>query len=176
MPGNNSLRAASGYYAAAAIGAYQPLRDSIQHMDQGGSLHQIAACCKLMNYGIRHKYANLGISLVMPLYCKLQWLIYYEWTADWSEEALAACFMGLSQLFTFTSWKGMNNRGGSSEMVAFYISKDLEELEPASTLNCQATYNNNGFLRIWRRGRHTGNKREVVANPLISPHKADTKR
>lgn len=47
-------------------------RDSIQHMDQGGSLHQIAACCKLMNYGIRHKYANLGISLVMPLYCKLQ--------------------------------------------------------------------------------------------------------
>lgn len=58
-------------------------------MDQGGSLHHgslPAAHSWIMEF--RHKYANLGISLVMPLYCKLQWLIYYVWTKDWSEEVL----------------------------------------------------------------------------------------
>lgn len=78
----------------------------------------ISACCTLMNYGIRHKYANLSISLVMALYCKLQWLIYYVWTKDWSEEVLAASFMALSQLLIFTSWKNMNSRGSSSKLSA----------------------------------------------------------
>lgn len=42
-------------------------------MDQSGCTLDFT----LMNYGIWHNYANVSISLVMPLYCKLQSLIYY---------------------------------------------------------------------------------------------------
>lgn len=95
---------------------------------------RITASYALMNYGIRHRYANLGISLVMPLYSKLQWLIYHVWTEVWREEVLAA--MALTHLFSFTSWKDEKNK-----TLAFScsISPSFGELQPASTANCQAT-------------------------------------
>lgn len=139
---------------------------------------RITSCCTLMNYGIRRKYANLGISLVIPLSCKLQWLIYYVWTEDWSEEVLAASFVALSQLLSFTSWKDMNNRGGSSKTRAFSCSISPKTLENCSLLPrsiaklLKITMASTGFGCL---EDTQGNEHEVVANPLISPHKADVK-
>lgn len=93
---------------------------------------RITASCALMNYGIRHGYANLGISLVMPLYSKFQWLIYqYE---VWREEVLAA--MALTHLFSFRSWKDEKNK---TLDFSCPISPSFGELQPASTATCQAT-------------------------------------
>lgn len=98
------------------------------------------ACCTLMNYGIRHKYANLGISLVMPLYCKLQWLIYYVWSKDWSEEVLAASFTALSCSLSHHERVWIAGKVAPNiHFLQLRISVDSGELEFASTLNCQAT-------------------------------------
>lgn len=136
---------------------------------------RITASCALMNYGIRHGYANLGISLVMPLYSKLQWLIYYVWTEVWREEVLAASFVALSHLFSFTSWKDMEKHLQNASFFLLHISKLRRTAacfpRPIAKL-LKITMASTGFGCL---EDTQGNGHEVVANPLISPHQADVK-
>lgn len=161
-------------HAVGAHGGYHPPR----YWPRWLIAPWITACCSLMNYGIRHKYANLGISLVMPLYCNLQWLIYYGWSEDWSEEILAASFVTLSQLLSSTSWKDVSNREGVSKTPALCCAVSHNTLENCGVLPrsiaklFNITMASTGFGCL---GDTLGNEHEVVANPLISPHKADVK-
>lgn len=115
--------------------------------------------CNLMNYENLYKYANVSISLVISPYCMLQWLLHYAWSRGLEKRGPAAPLLLHSTPPTAAPQHELS--GDSLELRCW--AANLLEIKMASA----------GF---GGQGGTWGNKHEVVAKPLISPHKADMNR
>lgn len=118
-----------------------------------------------------------GISLAMPMYCKWQSRICYVWNEDRRVEG-AGCPIAFSPSLPYTARKHRKRR---SKALKWSLAPHLRRL--CRTVRCLQACSPSYLKQqwhprdFWMSGRYTrGREHEAVANPLISPRKADVKR